>query len=183
MIDKATARTIADALTWARIWSVVPITVFAWYDMQWWVFGTYIAASLTDLFDGYFARRGDPPRIKIDIDGRADDLFAVMTLIWIWMLFPEFWLKYWLPWIPVLVTIQIGIWVENIRRPKLVIPHFQFGRAGMLYFCLLFPVLIAFGDFDWYVHSVFLWGTLGKLQLVRYITGPNANDKLESPGT
>ena len=46
----------------------------------------------------------------------------------------------------------------------------------MLYFCFLFPILIAFGDFDWYVHSVFLWGTLGKLQLVWYIAGPDAND-------
>ena len=113
----------------------------------------------------------------IDLDGRADDLFAVMTLAWIWMLFPEFWPKYWLPWIPVLFTVQIYLWAEAIRRPALVIPHFQFGRAGMVYFCFLFPVLIAFGDNELYVHSVFLWGTTGKLQLVRYVAGPDANDR------
>ena len=43
-MDKRTARRIADALTWARIWSAIPITVFAWYDMTWWVFGLYVAA-------------------------------------------------------------------------------------------------------------------------------------------
>jgi hypothetical protein len=176
-MDKATARKLADALTWARIWSVIPITVLAWYEMRWWVFGLYIAASLTDLFDGYFGRRATPPDYDIDLDGRADDLFAVMTLAWIWMLFPEFWPTYWLPWIPVLVTVQIYLWVEAIRRPALVIPHFEFGRKGMVYFCVLLPVLIAFGDYDWYVHSVFLWATAGKLQLVWYVAGPDANDR------
>ena len=179
-MDKATARRLADALTWARIWSVIPITVFAWYEMRWWVFGLYIAAALTDLFDGYFGRRANPPAYTIDLDGRADDLFAVMTLAWIWMLFPEFWPKYWLPWIPVLFTLQIYLWAEAIRRPALVIPHFEFGRKGMVYFCVLFPVLIAFGDYDWYVHSVFLWGTAGKLQLVWYVAGPNANDRQDA---
>ena len=168
-MHKATARTIADALAWARIWSVIPITVFAWYDMTWWVFGTYIAAALTDLFDGYFGRRAAPPDYEVDLDGRADDLFAVMTLVWIWMLFPEFWFKYWLPWIPLLAILQVYIWVVDVRNADLKLPHFQFGRAGMVYFCFLFPILIAFGDYDWYVHSVFLWGTIGKLQLVWYI--------------
>ena len=83
---KTTARTIADGLTWARIISVVPITVLAWYQFRWWVFGLYIAGALTDLLDGWFARRAAAPKSDVDFDGLADIVFRAMTLLWIWLL-------------------------------------------------------------------------------------------------
>jgi phosphatidylglycerophosphate synthase len=71
-MDKKSARKIADALTWTRIVSVVPITILAWYDFRWWVLGLYIAAALTDLLDGMFARRAAPPKLNVELDGVAD---------------------------------------------------------------------------------------------------------------
>lgn len=167
-MDKATARTVADALTWARVWSVVPITVLAWYDLRWWVFGIYIAAALTDLADGYFGRRAAPPKSDADLDGNADVLFSVMTLVWIWMLIPGFFEKYWLPYLPLLFVIQAYLWFAVIKWPWLRGPHFQFGRFGMAVYCMLLPFLIAFGDRDWFVHAVFIIGTIGKLQHAWY---------------
>lgn len=82
-----TARTIADALTWTRIVSVAPITLLAFYDLKWWVFGLYIAAALTDLLDGMFARRAAPPKSDIDLDETADRILGLATLVWFWMLF------------------------------------------------------------------------------------------------
>ena len=41
-MNKDTARKIADALTWARVVSVVPITKLAWYELRWWVFALYV---------------------------------------------------------------------------------------------------------------------------------------------
>ncbi len=35
----------------------------------------------------------------------------------------------------------------------------------MMVFCCLLPVLIAFGDQPWFVHAVFIIGTIGKLQV------------------
>lgn len=52
-MNKETTRKIADALTWSRVISVVPITLLAWYGLKWWVFSIYIAAALTDFFDGF----------------------------------------------------------------------------------------------------------------------------------
>jgi phosphatidylglycerophosphate synthase len=89
-MDKATARRLADALTWSRIWSVIPLTMLAWYEQRWWFLGLYIAAALTDLADGYFGRRAAPPKSDADLDGNADILFSVLTLLWIWMLIPGF---------------------------------------------------------------------------------------------
>ena len=168
-MDKRTARIIADNLTWARIWSAVPITVLAWLGMHWWVLGLYIAAALTDLFDGMFARRAMPPEKDTDFDGKADLLLSVMTLLWIWMLFPWFFQKYWLPYLPILVVLEIYMTSLRVRYPNLHIPHFQFGRWAMALFFFLLPMLLVFGDQPWFVHLVLIVGTTSKLQLTRHL--------------
>jgi phosphatidylglycerophosphate synthase len=164
-LEKDTARTIADALTWARIVSVVPITIAAWYGFKWWVFGLYIAAVLTDLLDGMFARRATPPATNVDLDGLADLLLSIMTLLWLWWLIPGFWPKYWLPYIPVLVLLEVYMTTVRIRYPQMTVPHFEFGRFSMALFFLLLPVLIIWDDVSWFVHLVLILGTVSKTQL------------------
>ena len=176
-MDKATARKIADGLTWARILSAVPVTIVAWYELYWWVFGLYIAAALTDLADGRFARRATPPAKDTDFDGKADIVFSIMTLIWIWMLVPGFYEQYWFPYLPLLFLIATYLVAARVRWPQITIPHFEFGRVAMTLFCFLLPVLIVFGDSPWFVHAVFIIGTLSKLQLAVHLWN------CEKPGT
>ena len=163
------ARRVADALTWARIWSAIPITVLAWYGLAWWVFWLYIAAALTDLLDGWFARRATPPAVDSDFDGKADIVFSIMTLVWLWLLVPGFVERYWLPYLPILLLVEIYMSIFRLRRPEFVIPHFQFGRFAMALFCFLLPALILFGDTPWFVHAVLIIGTLSKLQLATHL--------------
>lgn len=167
-MNRDTARKLADGLTWARIWSAIPLTLLAWFDVRWWFLGLYMAAALTDWFDGFFGRRAAPPKTDADLDGNADIVFSIMTLVWIWMLVPGFYQQYWFPYLPVLAVIQLYLWFAVIRTPELRSPHFQFGRFGMTVFCFLLPVLIVFGDQPWFVHAVFVIGTVGKLQLASY---------------
>lgn len=167
-MNKATARRIADALTWARVWSAIPITVAALLGLKWWVLGLYVAAAMTDLFDGWFARRATPAKKDTDLDGNADLLFSVVTLLWLWMLFPWFFPEYWLPYIPILAVIEIYLVSIRLRHPDRYVPHFEFGRWVMALFCFLLPVLIVFGDVPWFVHAVFILGTASKLQLAWY---------------
>ncbi len=164
-MNKDTARKIADGLTWARIWSAVPITVLAWYQLKWWVFALYIAAALTDLFDGIFARRASPPASDVDLDGLADLFLSVMTLLWLWLLIPGFFPKYWLPYLPVLVMLELYVISARIRYPDLHVPHLAYGRWAMALFFFLLPVLIVWHDVPWFVHLVFIAGTAGKIQL------------------
>ncbi|MDH5321022.1 MAG: CDP-alcohol phosphatidyltransferase family protein, partial [Gammaproteobacteria bacterium] len=164
-LDKQKARFIADALTWCRIVSAVPITVLAWYEMRWWVFGLYIAASLTDFFDGLFARRAIPATTDIDFDGIADLVFSVMTLLWLWMLVPGFFEAYWLPYMPLLVALEMYMISLRARFVHRCVPHLRFGRFAMALFMCLLPVLLLWGDVSWFVHLVFIVGTAGKMQL------------------
>jgi hypothetical protein len=168
MMDKAAARTIADLLTWTRVFSILPITALAWYDLRWWLLGAYGAAALTDLADGWFGRRAAPPKTDADLDGNADLVFTIMTLVWIWMLVPGFFQKYWFPYLPLLAVIQVYLWFAVLKWPGLHSPHFQFNRVAMGIFCLLLPFLIVFGDRAWFVHAVLAIGTVGKLRLAWY---------------
>ena len=178
-MDKQTARTVADGLTWSRILSAIPITIAASYGLTWWVFGLYIAAALTDLLDGVFGRRATPPEKDNDFDGKADVVFSIMTLVWIWMLIPGFFEKYWLPYLPMLLVIEIYLITIRVREPETPVPHFQFGRFAMALFCFLLPVLLIVQDSAWFVHGVFIIGTLSKIQMVRHFATRNKSNLAE----
>lgn len=178
-MDKKTARTVADGLTWSRILSAIPITIAASYGLTWWVFGLYIAAALTDLLDGVFGRRATPPEKDNDFDGKADVVFSIMTLVWIWMLIPGFFEKYWLPYLPMLLVIEIYLITIRVREPETPVPHFQFGRFAMALFCFLLPVLLIVQDSAWFVHGVFIIGTLSKIQMVRHFATRNKSNLAE----
>lgn len=165
-MNEQIARTLADMLTWARIASILPITVLAWAQLRWWVLGVYIAAALTDLFDGMLARRGAPPKNDVDLDGIADLVFSFATLLWFWLLVPAFVQKYWLPYVPLFILLEIYLSSIRIRYRRLGVPHLQFGRFAMALFFFLLPVVIIWGDVPWFVHSVLLIGVASKLQLV-----------------
>ena len=169
-MNENTCRTVADALSWARIASVVPITALAWYGLAWWVFGLYIVSALTDFFDGFFARRAAPPKSDVDLDGIADIVFRLMTVLWIWLLVPGFISKYWLPYVPILAALEIYMIVVRARHPRIAAPHFQFGRFAMALFFFLLPVLIVWGDVTWFVHAVLIIGTLSNVQLAVALT-------------
>ena len=160
-----TARTVADALTWSRILSVAPITMFAVLGLKWWVFGLYIAAALTDWFDGWFARRAAPPKSDTDLDGVADLVLSFTTLLWLWLLIPGFVSKYWLPYLPIFVVLECYMSWVRVRHKRYGVPHLQFGRFAMALFFFLLPVLIVWGDVTWFVHTVLIIGVASKLQL------------------
>ena len=164
-MNKDTARTIADALTYGRIFSVVPLTVLAWYDLRWWFFGVYTVSALTDLLDGWFARRGAPPKNDTDLDGLADLLFTFACLLWFWLLIPGFVSKYWLPYVPIVVLLEIYMTTVRVRHKRYGVPHLQFGRFSMALFFFLLPVVIIWGDLPWFVHGVLIIGVAAKLQL------------------
>ena len=143
----------------------MPITVLAWHQLKWWVFGLYIAAAFTDLLDGMFARRAAPPSSDLDFDGLADLLLTMMTLLWLWLLVPGFVPKYWFPYLPLFVLTVAYMTQARLRHPKLVVPHLRFGRFAMALFFALLPALILWGDVTWFVHFVLIAGTMSNIQL------------------
>jgi phosphatidylglycerophosphate synthase len=164
-----TARRIADGLTWARVASAVPLTLLAAFDLTGWFFACYVAAAFTDAFDGIFARSATGTESSAELDGRADVLFAFMTLVWVYMLIPGFYQDYGIPYVPLLVVLQGYLIYARINDADLILPHLEFGRFAVFLFSTLLPVLIVAGDVAWFVHLAFVTAITAKLQLVRHI--------------
>jgi hypothetical protein len=124
-----------------------------------------VADALTDLADGWFARRAAPPAKDVDLDGIADLVLSFMTLLWLWLLIPGFVSSYWLPYLPVFVVLEIYMATIRVRHPGFRVPHLRFGRFAMALFFALLPALIVFGDTPWFVHGVLIVGVASKIQL------------------
>ena len=169
-MNTSNARTIADGLTWVRIISALPITFFAAADLRWWVFGVYAVASLTDFFDGVFARQASPSRLGSAFDGNADVFFTLMTLVWIAMLFPDFYGRYGLPLVLPLLSLQALLFILKLRRSQSGVPHLALGRLSMFVFCLLLPVLLVVGDVQWFVVLALVLSLVAKAQLAWHMT-------------
>ena len=144
---------------------MIPITICAVLGLKWWVFGLYIAAATTDWFDGWFARRATPPKSDADLDGIADLVVSFATVLWLWLLAPGFIEKYWLPYLPIVVVLEIYMTHVRIRHKRYGVPHLRFGRIAMALFFTLLPVVIVWGDVPWFVHGVLIVAVASKLQL------------------
>lgn len=168
-MNKTTARRVADGLTWVRVLSSIPITVLALLGLRWWVFAVYVAAALTDAFDGVYAQRATTAGYGADFDSRADVFFGVMTLIWILILIPNFYQVYWFPYLPAFVVLQGYLVLVRVREPGLILPHLNFGRFAVGLFHTLLPVLIVVGDVPWFVYLVLVSSIAAKAQLAWYV--------------
>jgi phosphatidylglycerophosphate synthase len=168
-VNTSSARNIADGLTWVRVFSAIPITLLAVADLRWWVFGVYIAAALTDLLDGLFARRARPARYGGAFDAYADVFFVMMTVIWLVMLFPGFLQRYGLTLVLPLVITQLALFVLRFVYSGLRVPHLPLGRVAMFIFCSLLPTLVVFGDTPWLVVVAFSIAIIAKLQLAWHV--------------
>ncbi len=169
-MNTSNARTIADGLTWVLSVSALPITIFAAAELRWWVFGTYAIAALTDFFDGVFARLASPSRRGGAIDGNADVFFTLMTLVWIAMLFPDFYSRYGLPLVLPLLSLQAPLFIFKFRQSQSGVPHLALGRLSMFVFCFLLTVLLVLGDVQWFVVLALVLSIVAKAQLAWHMT-------------
>jgi len=168
-VNTSSARTIADGLTWFRVFSAIPITLLAIGELRWWVFAVYIAAALTDFLDGLFARRARAVNYGGSFDAYADVFFSMMTLVWIAMLCPGFFERYGLPLVLPLLLLQALLFVLRYRHPESPVPHLSLGRLSMFVFCFVLPVLLVFGDQPWLVVTAFVLTILAKVQLAWHL--------------
>ena len=112
-----------------------------------------------------FARRAVPPDNDVDLDGIADLILSIATLLCLWLLIPGFVQSYWLPYLPIFVSLEMYMMVVRVRHPRFDVPHLPFGRFAMALFFSLLPALIIWGDVPWFVHGVLIAGVASKLQL------------------
>lgn len=158
---------LADALTWARLLSVIPLSVLAVLDLRLAFLITFCLAVTTDLLDGMAARAaGRPTAAGADFDGSVDLVFSAFALWWIWLLVPEIYTGFWPFMLVALASFSLFFWASARYAKRVMTPHLVSGKAAMGVFALLIPITLIFGVVAWYVHLTWVTVTVSRAEMV-----------------
>lgn len=82
---------VPNILSFSRIFFVIPIIIFFENDLYIYSFLCFVVASVTDFFDGYFARKNNlASDFGAFLDLLADKVFVSVILIWMTFNFDNF---------------------------------------------------------------------------------------------
>ncbi len=136
----------ANVLTAARLVLILPITLAVALGSLWWTVGLYCAAALTDLFDGIVARSyGFASQQGARLDGSVDMAFMLMTLAWLYVVFPsELGLVAWAM-IALVASALLTAAVSLFLHRRLISVHPRLGRVGAAALFVAFPLALLTG--------------------------------------
>ncbi|MDO8660461.1 MAG: CDP-alcohol phosphatidyltransferase family protein [Candidatus Woesearchaeota archaeon] len=143
----------ANSLTLARVCCVPVLWVVAILQQAEFFAGVIIFAGLTDLFDGFIARRFHQTSCFGSwFDSFADNLFGVSAVFWFWLLIPEFFSQH-----IVVILIMFGIFVLNMS-----VGFYTFGRIPAHHLCSskvssIVGYIFSVHTLLWYPSAVFFW--------------------------
>lgn len=146
----------ADLLTSLRIFLILPITGFVSTDRWGWVLALYLLIPLTDLFDGYLARRTEGPTLGPKFDAIADILFGLAIICLVYWKSPD--LRPLLDvYLPLLITVGLLFFlVSYLRTREILLLHLWTGKltgwTGYLWFILTFYL----DSGPWATHAAML---------------------------
>jgi phosphatidylglycerophosphate synthase len=156
---------IADALTYARIALILPLTGLALWASEGVFLLLYLLAVLTDALDGWVARQERTVSLAgARLDAAADVLFIASAAFWFYLLAPGFFMAS-LPYFVVMglsfaVFSAVSLW----RVGTIITPHLWSGKAATAALMLLLPAVLVFGEFAWLVHPVWMLVVLSRAE-------------------
>lgn len=160
----------ANVLTWTRLALILPITIAAYFDAQWFVLVLFIVAMLTDFLDGKVARwTGTASPKGAVFDSNVDLAFLVATVAWLWMLVPSLVAKYWV-WACIFFASEFT--AQLIVRRKLRVTsglHLYSGKAAAVSLFVLFPATIIWGEFPALIYTVIAIGMIACVEAIAYV--------------
>jgi phosphatidylglycerophosphate synthase len=123
--------TIPNILSISRIVAIPFLIILILLDLRWVFFFCYIAAALTDLFDGLFARLlNQKTEIGKDLDAWGDVLFLLASAVFAWLLFPQYIKPAW-GFIGVfLMILGTSILISVIKHKDAILMHTALAKIG-----------------------------------------------------
>ncbi|CAN7633561.1 CDP-alcohol phosphatidyltransferase family protein [Rhizobium sp. LjRoot98] len=137
---------LANVVTVSRGLLIVPILLLESYRYLGFAILLYLAASLTDLMDGWLARRsGRASEYGARLDAIVDNIFSVAILLFLFLSFPEIALRH-----SIALAVLFGgpllyLIASWFLTGKLMMFHFWSAKAGALLLFALWPVLYLTG--------------------------------------
>ena len=156
---------LPNAMTIARALSAPAIGLLAYAQMTRPFIALLTAALLSDVVDGWLARRlGATSSLGATLDSVADILLAVAAMYAIWPLHPEVYHEHGA------VFLALGIWLalghagSLLRYGRLASFHTQLIRAGILAMSTFVLTLFLYGFVPWLLYLAAAICALGGLE-------------------
>lgn len=146
---------IPNAISLARLVSAPVLVWLAASGARSLFIGVLLAAGLSDLLDGWLARRFSwQSETGARLDSAADIALVLAAIFGIWTFHPEVLIHHWPS-----VSAVLGLWavvhaIALIRDGRLSSLHSHFIRLGMALFGLFVVVLFFYGFVAWLFYVV-----------------------------
>ena len=150
VLDEGAGLKLANLVTLSRLVSILPILLLLRAGQGRAALALYIVAALTDLVDGWLARRsGTASDFGARLDGVVDNLFSLATLPFLLMAFPGLFDRH-----PVaLLCLFLGplayLAIAKLWTGSLMMFHFQSAKLGALLLFALWPSMAVTGWEGW----------------------------------
>ena len=163
-------RHLPNAITIGRLLSTPVLAWLAWNRLEEPFAGLLLVALVSDLVDGWLARR-----LRLEstngalLDSVADMALMSVILFAIWPLHPAVYRDHGWPMAAVIALIALGHLAALLRFGRLASFHTRLLRAGIVVFSLFAVVLFLFGFQAWLLYAaiaVCAAGALEQLALV-----------------
>ena len=161
-------KNVANYISLSRIFLILGLAFFRPTDPAF--VALYVAAGLTDMVDGYVARKtGTTSRLGEKLDSFADFIMIVVLLV---ILLPVLDLS-----IPLLILTAI---IALVRIASMVVVYIRYRTFGGLHtygnkltglMLFIFPVTLVFGRADWLLYLICVVALLSALEeLIIHLT-------------
>ncbi len=157
--------TVSNYISFSRILLGIPIFYFVSHienieGARYILVGLYFTAFLTDILDGYFARKfNDISELGKIIDPLADKILVIMVVIYLYYfnIIPDYY--FWIVVLRDLIIFTGGIFVSN--RIGIVLPSNYLGKATVLSIGFLIITVTLGASRESTIYALFLYLSIG----------------------
>ena len=133
---------LANIITLARLASILPILLLLANDHAEMAFALYIVAALTDMLDGWLARRSSRASdFGARLDGVVDNIFSIALLPFLLLAFPGLLDRHPIALIVLFAGPLLYLFIAKLWTGSLMMFHFLSAKAGALLLFALWPAI------------------------------------------
>ena len=162
----------ANAVTLSRGLLIAPIFALLWSGMARTALALYIAAALTDLVDGWLARRyGQSSAFGAQLDAVVDNLFSLAILGFLALAYPTLVVRQWLACAILFGGPLAYLGVSWLLTRRLMMFHVWSAKVGAFLLFSLWPAIAVTGWTGWLWLGAVVVGLSRLEQVVLIVRG------------
>ena len=144
---------IPNLITFSRI-ILVPFLFYFAYTQEKYIFVIlFLTAGLTDILDGYFARRLNQTSLfGARLDSIADDVILLSLVFWLYWLLPEFLIKNWYLFVLIYLTFLISLYIQYILSTKKTGLHLWSAKFSFFMIFVVITLFVLYKPYEWMLY-------------------------------